>query len=48
VRKLREKDRYRMKPLTAAAAAACADNVPFSDQSVARAQSLRDLVKRLK
>ena len=48
VRKLREKDRYRLRPLTAAAAAAGADNVPFSDQSVARAQALRDLVKRLK
>jgi hypothetical protein len=46
VREVRQKERYRLKPL-AAAVGATAD-VPFSDQSLNRAKSLREFVKRLK
>jgi len=49
VREIRVKERYRLKPTAAAAAAGPGgDKVPFSDQSLNRAKSLREFVKRLK
>jgi hypothetical protein len=47
VRKIRSKERYRMKP-AAAAAVAGKELLPFSNQSATRAKSLREFVKRLK
>jgi hypothetical protein len=49
VREIRSTERYRLKATAAAAAAgAGGDKIPFADQSMARAKSLREFVKRLK